>query len=139
MMAIDNEVYNRLGETWWDENNPLNLLHGSMTPGRFSYFRDVLAQLGRDPAGLRALDIGCGGGFLAEEFARLGCQVVGIDPSPVSIRHRSRSTLHAGTQPRPASTSSIDSAQVSSFQSRMRASTLPTAATSWSTCPTSTA
>ena len=35
--------------------------------------------------GLRALDIGCGGGFLAEEFAALGCRVVGVDPSPVSI------------------------------------------------------
>ena len=36
-------------------------------------------------AGLRVLDIGCGGGFLAEEFAALGCQVTGVDPSPASI------------------------------------------------------
>ena len=34
---------------------------------------------------LRVLDIGCGGGFLAEEFAALGCRVTGADPSPVSI------------------------------------------------------
>lgn len=95
-MEIDNEVYNRLGETWWDENNPLNMLHGSMTPGRFSYFRDALAQLGRDPDGLLALDIGCGGGFLAEEFARLGCQVVGIDPSPVSIETARRHAAETG-------------------------------------------
>lgn len=95
-MEIDNEVYNRLGETWWDENNPLNMLHGSMTPGRFSYFRDVLAQLGRDPADLRALDIGCGGGFLAEEFALLGCQVVGIDPSSVSIDAARRHATETG-------------------------------------------
>ena len=34
---------------------------------------------------MRAIDIGCGCGFLAEEFARLGYQVVGVDPSAVSI------------------------------------------------------
>ncbi len=85
-MGIDNQIYNRIGDSWWDEANPLNMLHGSFTPGRFAYFRAVLDRIGLDPAGLRALDIGCGGGFLAEEFARLGCRVVGIDPSPVSIR-----------------------------------------------------
>ena len=85
-MAVDNDVYDRLGESWWDEASPLNVLHGSITPGRFAYFRDVLTRrAGAEVAGLRALDIGCGGGFLAEEFAALGCQVTGIDPSPVSI------------------------------------------------------
>ncbi len=85
-MPIDNDVYNRLGEGWWDESNPLNILHGSLTPARFKYFREVITKrLGGEPRGLRALDIGCGGGFLAEEFARLGCRVVGIDPSTVSL------------------------------------------------------
>jgi 2-polyprenyl-6-hydroxyphenyl methylase / 3-demethylubiquinone-9 3-methyltransferase len=79
-------VYDRLGESWWDETSLLNLLHGSITPGRFAYFRDMLArQFGAGAAGLRVLDIGCGGGFLAEEFAALGCQVTGVDPSPVSV------------------------------------------------------
>lgn len=84
-MPIDNDVYDRQGEGWWEEDNPLNILHGSLTPGRFAFFREVLTRLRLEPAGLRALDIGCGGGFLAEEFARLGCQVVGVDPSTVSI------------------------------------------------------
>ena len=85
-MAVDNDVYDRLGESWWDEASPLNVLHGSITPGRFAYFRDVLSRrVGAGVAGLRALDIGCGGGFLAEEFAALGCQVTGVDPSQVSI------------------------------------------------------
>ena len=85
-MPIDNDLYDRLGQSWWDERNPLNVLHGSMTPGRFAYFREVLAhQFNDQVSGLRALDIGCGGGFLAEEFARLGCDVVGVDPSMVSI------------------------------------------------------
>jgi 2-polyprenyl-6-hydroxyphenyl methylase/3-demethylubiquinone-9 3-methyltransferase len=85
-VPVDNDVYERLGGSWWDETSPLNLLHGSVTPGRFAYFRDVLArQPGAGPAGLRVLDIGCGGGFLAEEFAALGCQVTGVDPSPATI------------------------------------------------------
>jgi 2-polyprenyl-6-hydroxyphenyl methylase / 3-demethylubiquinone-9 3-methyltransferase len=84
-VAVDNDVYERLGGSWWDEASPLNVLHGSITPGRLAYFRDVLGRLGAEVAGLRALDIGCGGGFLAEEFAALGCQVTGVDPSPVSI------------------------------------------------------
>lgn len=84
-MPIDNDVYDRLGGSWWDESSPLCLLHGT-TPGRFAYFRDVLARQGViATSGPRALDIGCGGGFLAEEFAALGCQVTGIDPSPPSI------------------------------------------------------
>lgn len=85
-MPVDNHVYERLGESWWDETSPLNLLHGSVTPGRLAYFRDVLTtRLGAGTAGLRVLDVGCGGGFLAEEFAALGCRVTGIDPSPASV------------------------------------------------------
>jgi 2-polyprenyl-6-hydroxyphenyl methylase / 3-demethylubiquinone-9 3-methyltransferase len=83
--SVDNEVYDRLGESWWNETSLLNVLHG-MTPGRFAYFRDVLTrQFGDGLAGLSVLDIGCGGGFVAEEFAVLGCRVTGVDPSPVSI------------------------------------------------------
>ena len=85
-MPVDNELYNRLSSTWWDENEPLNLLRTSINPGRFGYFRDVLIkQLKIDPRGKKALDVGCGGGILAEEFARLGCQVIGIDPSASSL------------------------------------------------------
>ncbi|NIK58138.1 bifunctional 2-polyprenyl-6-hydroxyphenol methylase/3-demethylubiquinol 3-O-methyltransferase UbiG [Kribbella shirazensis] len=98
-MGIDNQIYNRIGDSWWDEDNPLNMLHGSFTPGRFAYFRDVLKRTGRDPVGRLAVDIGSGGGFMAEEFARVGCRVVGVDPSEVSVRtaldHASASGLDA--------------------------------------------
>lgn len=84
--TVDNDVYERLGGSWWDEASLLSLLHGSVTPGRFGYFRGVLGRrLGPPAAGLRVLDIGCGGGFLAEEFAAHGAQVTGIDPSPASV------------------------------------------------------
>ncbi|MFE6254141.1 bifunctional 2-polyprenyl-6-hydroxyphenol methylase/3-demethylubiquinol 3-O-methyltransferase UbiG [Agromyces sp. NPDC057865] len=82
-MPIDNEVYDRLGAGWWDEDNPLNMLHGSCTPGRMAYFRDVLGR--RGTAGGRTLDIGCGAGFITEELAGLGFTATGIDPSSVAI------------------------------------------------------
>ncbi|AUI50132.1 bifunctional 2-polyprenyl-6-hydroxyphenol methylase/3-demethylubiquinol 3-O-methyltransferase UbiG [Arthrobacter crystallopoietes] len=102
---IDNDVYNRLGSSWWDEDNPLNLLHGSLTPARMAYFSEVLQrELGDEDgrtakanyagdsavaqpigAGLKALDVGCGAGLLGEEFARLGFDVMGMDPSAVAI------------------------------------------------------
>src|SRR3954470_1278260 len=87
-LAVDNDVYDRLGTTWWNDESPLVLLHGSMTAGRMGYFRDVLARLGRLPTvgvSRTALDVGSGGGFLAEEFCRLGFTVTGVDPSSVSV------------------------------------------------------
>lgn len=85
-MPVDNEIYDRLGATWWREGEMLNLLRSVLNPLRFGYFREVLVdRLGLDPASLSALDVGCGGGLLAEEFARLGCRVTGVDPSERSL------------------------------------------------------
>jgi 2-polyprenyl-6-hydroxyphenyl methylase / 3-demethylubiquinone-9 3-methyltransferase len=85
-MPVDNEIYDRLGDTWWQEGEMLNLLRTVMNPARFGYFREVLLErLALDPSEARALDVGCGGGLLAEEFARLGCRVTGVDPSERSL------------------------------------------------------
>jgi 2-polyprenyl-6-hydroxyphenyl methylase / 3-demethylubiquinone-9 3-methyltransferase len=84
-MPIDNTLYDRLAETWWDENKVLNILRTWVNPARFGYSREVLERLKVDPRGKETLDVGCGGGLLAEEFARLGCRVTGIDPSELSI------------------------------------------------------
>jgi 2-polyprenyl-6-hydroxyphenyl methylase/3-demethylubiquinone-9 3-methyltransferase len=93
-MPIDNEVYDRLGASWWDEGNPLNMLHGSCTPGRMGYFREILDR--RGVAGGRALDIGCGAGFIAEELAAAGFAVTGIDPSRVAIEAARTHAAQAG-------------------------------------------
>ncbi|HEY7124753.1 MAG TPA: bifunctional 2-polyprenyl-6-hydroxyphenol methylase/3-demethylubiquinol 3-O-methyltransferase UbiG [Ktedonobacterales bacterium] len=85
-MPVDNELYNRPGDLWWDDNAAFALLRTAFNPARFGYFRQALLdRLRLDPRGLRALDVGCGGGLLAEEFARLGCRVTGIDPSEPSL------------------------------------------------------
>lgn len=85
-MPIDNALYNHAGDTWWDESHCLGMMRTALNPGRFAYFREVLTQrLGWTLQGTPTLDVGCGGGLLAEEFARLGCAVTGIDPSEPSL------------------------------------------------------
>ena len=83
--AVDNALYDRLADSWWDQGGLLHSLT-ALNPARFGYMRRVLVEeLRINPSGLRVLDIGCGGGLLAEEFARLGCEVTGVDPSKESL------------------------------------------------------
>ena len=103
-MPVDNEIYNRQADGWWDENHFLHLLKTGINPARFGYFRDILTRrLALDPQTLTTLDVGCGGGILSEEFARLGCQVIGIDPSLASLetarRHAESQSLTIRYQP----------------------------------------
>jgi 2-polyprenyl-6-hydroxyphenyl methylase / 3-demethylubiquinone-9 3-methyltransferase len=96
-VPIDNELYDRLGGSWWDEDNPLNLLHGSLTPARFAYFRKILDhERPAGAAGLKVLDIGCGAGFMSEEFARAGCEVTGVDPSAPALEAARRHAAAGG-------------------------------------------
>lgn len=83
---IDNELYNEKGDIWWQENTVLHLLKTSVNPCRFPYYLNVYKNVLRlDPKGKTALDVGCGGGILAEEFSAAGFAVTGIDPSENSL------------------------------------------------------
>jgi 2-polyprenyl-6-hydroxyphenyl methylase/3-demethylubiquinone-9 3-methyltransferase len=94
-MPVDNTVYDRMADGWWDEGGFLHAL-AALNPARFGYMRRVLVEeLRLAPVGLRVLDIGCGGGLLAEEFARLGCAVTGVDPSEESL---AAARAHAASQ-----------------------------------------
>jgi 2-polyprenyl-6-hydroxyphenyl methylase / 3-demethylubiquinone-9 3-methyltransferase len=84
-LPVDNTIYNRPGDLWWSDDGPLAAIRTALNPGRLEYFRRVFADLGIDPRGRAVLDIGCGGGLLAEELARLGCRVTGVDPSAPSL------------------------------------------------------
>lgn len=85
-MPVDNQLYDRLADTWWNDDSVLSLLRTSINPARFGYMRRVLVdELGIHPRGMTALDVGSGGGLLAEEFARLGFRVTGLDPSAESV------------------------------------------------------
>lgn len=81
----------RLANEWWDETGPFRPLH-QINPTRLTYIRDRLCgHFGRDPkappslSGLSILDIGCGGGLVAEPLTRLGAAVTGIDPAHETI------------------------------------------------------
>jgi 2-polyprenyl-6-hydroxyphenyl methylase/3-demethylubiquinone-9 3-methyltransferase len=89
--AREIDQFARLGAQWWNPHGPMAALH-KFNPVRLAYIRDqAVAHFSRDPktldclAGLRILDIGCGGGILSEPLARLGADVVGADPSEDNI------------------------------------------------------
>jgi 2-polyprenyl-6-hydroxyphenyl methylase / 3-demethylubiquinone-9 3-methyltransferase len=84
-MPVDNQIYNAPGDIWWDEHQPLHAIRTSLNPPRVEYFTGVFTARGIDPACQLVVDVGCGGGLLAEEMARLGAAVVGVDPSARSI------------------------------------------------------
>jgi 2-polyprenyl-6-hydroxyphenyl methylase / 3-demethylubiquinone-9 3-methyltransferase len=90
--------FSRLAGQWWDPAGEMAVLH-KFNPVRLAYIRDAACRrFDRDPrqlgclAGLRILDIGCGGGILCEPLARLGAAMVGVDPAPANI---AAARLHA--------------------------------------------
>ncbi len=83
---VNNEVYRSSGHMWWDEDSSAASLRYMVNPVRFGYFRRI-CESERD-SGRRlesVLDVGCGGGLLAEEFAKEGFTVSGVDPARESL------------------------------------------------------
>jgi 2-polyprenyl-6-hydroxyphenyl methylase / 3-demethylubiquinone-9 3-methyltransferase len=90
-----------LADEWWNPNGKFKPLH-RLGPERIAFIRDeTLAHFNRPAgglrplAGLRALDVGCGGGLVAEPLARLGALVTGIEPEDANI---SAARSHAASQ-----------------------------------------
>jgi len=83
--------YQRLAETWWDDQGPFWPLHLLNRVRTGWIVEHLVRELGRDPgapkplAGLRMLDVGCGGGILSESMARHGAEVLGIDVTPRNL------------------------------------------------------
>ncbi len=95
--------FEAMAAEWWDPKGKFKPLH-MLNPCRLDYITaQIAAEFGRDLsqaapfAGLRILDIGCGGGLLAEPMARLGADVVGADAAegniPVAQIHAQQSGL----------------------------------------------
>jgi 2-polyprenyl-6-hydroxyphenyl methylase/3-demethylubiquinone-9 3-methyltransferase len=92
---IDNEYYSVIGDSWWDTNGPLRLLH-DMNPTRVSYFDGVLRAHHVSPVDVKLMDIGCGGGLVSEALASGGYQVTGIDLSDGAIHAARRHAESTG-------------------------------------------
>lgn len=100
------EYYRKLAETWWDESGPFWPLH-RLNRLRVPFIRDhACRRFGRDAGaarpleGLAVIDVGCGGGILAESMARLGATVTGIDVVDrnlfIAEEHAQRAGLEIG-------------------------------------------
>lgn len=95
--------FEAMAAEWWNPSGKFKPLH-MLNPCRLDYITTQIAsEFDRDLAtplpfaGLRILDIGCGGGLLSEPMARLGADVVGADPAtrniPVARLHAEQSGL----------------------------------------------
>ncbi|MFT4012424.1 MAG: bifunctional 2-polyprenyl-6-hydroxyphenol methylase/3-demethylubiquinol 3-O-methyltransferase UbiG [Paracoccus sp. (in: a-proteobacteria)] len=95
------EKFQAMAAEWWDPQGKFKPLH-MLNPTRLEYVTaQIAAQFDRDRdaplpfRGLDILDIGCGGGLIAEPMARLGAEVTGADAAERNIAVAS---LHAREQ-----------------------------------------
>ena len=91
------ERFAALAERWWDRHGAFRALH-ALNPVRIAYVRDALvadapldartdaATALKPLTGLRLLDVGCGGGLMAEPLCRLGARVVAVDAAEANVR-----------------------------------------------------
>ncbi|MFZ0694318.1 MAG: bifunctional 2-polyprenyl-6-hydroxyphenol methylase/3-demethylubiquinol 3-O-methyltransferase UbiG [Alphaproteobacteria bacterium] len=94
--------FEALAADWWNPGGKFRPLH-RLNPVRTAYIRDqACRRFGRDPAlpkplaKLTALDIGCGGGLIAEPLAQLGATVTGIDPGLANIEAAKHHAAESG-------------------------------------------
>lgn len=83
-----------LSAEWWNPGGPFRALH-ALNVARVAFIRDAASEHfgAAGPAeqavpplhGLRVVDVGCGGGILAESLARLGAHVTGVDATAENI------------------------------------------------------
>jgi 2-polyprenyl-6-hydroxyphenyl methylase/3-demethylubiquinone-9 3-methyltransferase len=96
IIASQIERFDRLSTTWWNRDGPMRPLHVTNAL-RLEFLSGLMARHFRCASahaldGLRVLDVGCGGGLLAEPLAERGADVLGIDASPGNI---ASAQLHA--------------------------------------------
>ena len=90
-MRNDLSIYRTYASNWWDGSQRfLRLLH-NLVPARLSHFDEVVGTW----HGKTVLDLGCGGGFMAEALAKRGATVIGVDPIEAAI---AAAEAHAGQE-----------------------------------------
>lgn len=85
------EKFNSIASSWWDMEGEFKPLH-KLNPVRVSYIQEKTQSV----AHKTLLDIGCGGGILAESLAKLNAQVTGIDLAQDSLNVAKLHALESG-------------------------------------------
>ena len=83
--------FSELAHRWWDTESEFRPLH-QINPLRLDWINTLVPI-----AGLEVLDVGCGGGILADSMARKGAQVLGIDLSTKALRVAQLHAMEAQT------------------------------------------
>ncbi|MGW1290014.1 bifunctional 2-polyprenyl-6-hydroxyphenol methylase/3-demethylubiquinol 3-O-methyltransferase UbiG [Streptomyces sp. NPDC002586] len=98
-VRIDNAYYEEVGDDWWNTEGPLRALH-EMNPARTGYFHRIVQERFPDrPAdAVRVVDLGCGGGLVAENLAARGYRVTGVDLSPGTVAAARRHAAASGVE-----------------------------------------
>ena len=86
------EKFSALASRWWDPTSEFRPLH-EINPLRLTWINSL-----HPLAGQRVLDVGCGGGILAESMARAGANVTGIDLAEKSLAVAKLHGLESGVQ-----------------------------------------
>ncbi|MEI2417373.1 bifunctional 2-polyprenyl-6-hydroxyphenol methylase/3-demethylubiquinol 3-O-methyltransferase UbiG [Orrella sp. JC864] len=87
------EKFSALASRWWDPTSEFKPLH-AINPLRLGWIREMAGDL----AGKQVLDVGCGGGILAESMAVAGAQVTGIDLAHKSLQVARLHGLESGVK-----------------------------------------
>ena len=85
--------FSELAHRWWDPDSEFKPLH-QINPLRLEW----LAGLAGGLQGKKVVDIGCGGGILADAMARKGAEVLGVDLSTKALRVAQLHALEAGVE-----------------------------------------
>ena len=83
--------FSSLAHRWWDQDGEFGPLH-AINPLRLEWIEGIAPLSGR-----RVLDVGCGGGILADAMARKGADVLGIDLAEKSLKVAQLHAIEAGT------------------------------------------
>ncbi len=87
------DKFSQLAHRWWDPNSEFKPLH-DINPLRL----DWVDRLCGGVSGKRVVDVGCGGGILAESMAAKGANVTGIDLSEKALKVAKLHQLETGVQ-----------------------------------------